>query len=240
MNGFIGWSRAVIGGMATILTVILLFIVISFVYFLFFHTISFIFFIGTIVFINLLVYFYIKIKGDYHVRAIKISEVNNLIGKRLIHYTNFINKDEFHRYKNTGFIKLFGNDRARANYRMRYKDKKKNFIWFHIENESKNGEPSFSSFMQAHYGESRPRKYKVIIEFNDIVNEKLYINPANGNILICAESIYVKAKVYEKFNWYQKKIYIKWALLSSICDPFYMIPVVYHQLVGIVLDKIKK
>src|SRR5690606_27170031 len=118
-----------------------------------------------------------------------------------------------------GRIKLYGNKSARSNYRMKYNEKNNSFIWFHQANTINSLEPDFDSFVESHFFEKKQRKYKVIIDFKDIKDKKIYINPVTRNILVSADIIYCEADLHKDFNWYNDRVYYR-AVLKSVLKTF--------------------
>ncbi len=184
-------------------------------------------------------YYYLKFNDKYHIRPIKAEEYQKVIGKKLIHYTDFVNEEQIEKHTKTGSIELFGNSNAKANYRMKRKDKTKKFVWFHTESDSIKNEPDFDSFAESHIGESIPRAYKVIIEVKNFKQEELFINPVNGNILVLGD-VKAPAIIESNFKWYNEKVYF-WSLISgSFVTFFLLIPVFCHQFWGLLLNWFNK
>ncbi|MCU5633651.1 hypothetical protein ACS2CQ_23275 [Bacillus cereus group sp. BceL295] len=183
-------------------------------------------------------YYYLKFSGKYHVRAITNEEYQEIKGRKLIHYTDFFYEEQLINYKQTGLINLIGNSSASSNYRMRYKDKCKKFVWFHIESESEKNEPYFSSFVENHFFEGVPRKYKILINAVDLKKEQLFINPANENVLVLGD-VLVKGRIEEKFNWYNDKLYFK-SVLGSAKYILILLPISGQQLLGNLINKLSK
>lgn len=160
--------------------------------------------------ILILIDLFYKKSNKYYVRKIKTNEIK---GKKLIHYSNRISDEDYEYYLATGKVKLNAIPSAKTNYVMRFKDKRKKYIWFHQE--EKDNEPSFHSFFFSHMHENVPRKYKVIIEADDINPSNIFIRPGNNNIIVLGD-IEVNARIETEFKYLNDKFYLKTLLLGSI------------------------
>lgn len=234
INGWRGWFRFIVMSIV-MYSAMGMFIYLG--YYLLYNSLNYNFltFLALIYIIVSLTYFYyLKQNDKYHIRPINEEEYKSIQGKNLIHYTDFFNTDQFNKYKKTGSIELIGNASARANYRMRYKDKTKKFVWFHLEGSLKEGEPEFNSFIENHITEGIKREYKIIIKVENFSRENLFINPVNKNILVLGD-VLTKGRVETDFYWYNDKIYFK-KLFSSVKDLLFIIPVGYHQFLGSLIN----
>lgn len=178
---------------------------------------------------------YYKRPNKYYVRKIKPEEIK---GKKLIHYSNLISKEDYEYYLATGKVKLKAIPSAKSNYVMRFKDKRKNYIWFHQE--EKDNEPSFHSFFFSHMHENVPRKYKVIIEADDINPSNIFIRPGNNNIIVLGD-IEVNARIETEFKYLNDKFYLKTLLWGSIATynpkSYYSS---FQQILGSLIDYYEK
>lgn len=93
---------------------------------------------------------------------------------------------------------------AKTNYVMKFKNKRKNYIWFHQEEQ--NMEPNFNSYYFSHMHENSPRKYKVIIRVSDLEKERMLVRPSNNNVIIMND-LEVPGIIYTKYNSYNTKFY---------------------------------
>ncbi|WP_144597931.1 hypothetical protein [Aeribacillus composti] len=193
----------------------------------------------TFIIIFLLYYNYLKYTDKFHIRPIKYEELKTYYGKKLIHYTNYLDDDAINNYHLTGNIRLIGNGNAKANYRMKCKDKSKKFVWFHVEDSINKNEPELESFLQSHLFESNPRKYKIVVNFEDVLDFPLFINPVNGNILVYGDAN-VPGILYKEFVWYTKRLYIKYILKYSFIIFLLYFPLKYHDFIGTMINKRRK
>ncbi|MEI2357877.1 hypothetical protein [Mesobacillus zeae] len=181
---------------------------------------------------------YIRYSNTYYIRKIKDDEWEKLLAKKLVHYTNYISDKNYKGFLQTGMIQLNGTSKAKSNYVMKFRDKQRPYVWFHTENPFNQGEPELQSFLFSHMFESKPRKYKVIIEPADLNREKVYIRPNNGNVIYSGD-LNVKARIDTSFNWYNDKLYLNtiiWpSIVSSISITTYLSA--SHQALGILMDK---
>jgi hypothetical protein len=93
---------------------------------------------------------------------------------------------------------------------MKFKNKRKNYIWFHQEEQ--NMEPNFNSYYFSHMHENSPRKYKVIIRVSDLEKERMLVRPSNNNVIIMND-LEVPGIIYTKYNSYNTKFYLKKCLM---------------------------
>ncbi|MCM3032917.1 MULTISPECIES: hypothetical protein [Bacilli] len=177
---------------------------------------------------------YIRRKNKYYAYRITKAEYEKLKEKKLIHYTNKINEQEFELYKQTGMIKLSAGISAKSNYIMKFKEKRNAFIWFHKEEIC--NEPGLHSFLFNHLHELQPRKYKVIIEPAHINKERILVRPDNQNIII-EDDLYIKATVETDFKWCNDKFYFKEIFFPTLYATRYVIYPKFHQLYGELKDK---
>lgn len=173
------------------------------------------------------------ISSKFYVKSINLDEPI-LKNKKLIHYSNRISKDEYEEYQRTGKIRIFGHSSAKSSYMMRFKDKRKPVIWFHLSKSLDDIEPDFLSFINTHFFEEK-RRYKVVVEIADIEKEGLFINPKNNNIIVVGD-LYVPATVKEDFKWFDDRLYLNEILYISFFGPFLDIHRAYHQMFGMVID----
>lgn len=182
---------------------------------------------------------YVRYSNTYYIRKIQDDEWEQILTRKIIHYTNYIADEEYKRFLTTGIISLNGSIKAESNYVMKIKDKRKPHVWFHVEDPLNPGEPDLKSFLFSHMHESTPRKYKVIIEPKELNKTNIFIRPSNGNN-IYAGNLAVKAQIETTFNWYNEKLYLKsiiWpSIISSITISTYLCS--FHQLLGKFMDKL--
>lgn len=146
-----------------------------------------------------------KLTDRYNIRPIREEERVLLSEKKLIHYTDNLGSVDEKYYSTTGKVRLLGNNNPVSNYRLKYRDKLRSFVWFHLEDQPE--EPYLRGFIESHGVESCPRKYKVITKFCDLQGRNIYINPVNKNILIEGD-LEVDGQLFTHFNWFDNKIYL--------------------------------
>ncbi|MFD2696065.1 hypothetical protein ACFSUE_20885 [Sporolactobacillus shoreicorticis] len=185
----------------------------------------------------LCVYMLLILSDRYYIRPIRDEEKNIFKNKKIIHYTNELTLEDENHYSITGRINLSGHSSAKSNYRLKYKDKFKSFVWFHLED--KMNEPYFRGFMEAHALENESRKYKVIANFRELEGKNIFINPTNNYILV-EGGIEIKGNLCTQFNWYDNKVYCLYMIKHSL----YLFPVMWldmaQQIIGSCLDERKK
>lgn len=148
---------------------------------------------------NLIFTTYYILSNKYYIRRLNEEEYANLLKKRLINYTNYIASWDEHK----DIIEIKGNASARSNYSMRWKDAKSPFVWFHQSGCTLN-EPDIEGFFSSHLCEA-PRKYKIIINPDNLERENIYIRPWDGSILYKGD-YRGKACVETRFKWYSGKV----------------------------------
>lgn len=179
----------------------------------------------------------IRVKKSYYVRKISDDEYKKLLGRKLIHYSNRLTEEEYRIYLNTGKITIKGSNSAKSNYVMKIKEKNDIFVWFHPEDKNNSNEPELYSFLYTHLIEKK-RKYKVIVNVEDVDRNRLYIRPDNGNILVKGD-LETEATIDTSFNWYTDKFYLKEIVLGTLRYSLLFHYYSYHRLIGRFLDKIQ-
>ncbi|WP_176584565.1 hypothetical protein [Priestia megaterium] len=176
VNGIIGWARAGVMFLTFILYVAIISLLSFKILGISLFSTALVYIIGSLIYYNLL-----KYTDKYHIRPIKDDKYKMFNGGKLVHYTEVIDEEKMKEYKQTGKLLLLGNSSAQSNYRMKYKDKTKKFVWFHTGNGALQEEPNIDSFLESHALESRPRKFKIVVDFEEVKDKTLYYNPTNGS-----------------------------------------------------------
>lgn len=183
--------------------------------------------------------FYLRKTNNFYVYPITSNEYEEIKDRHLIHYTNSISDEDYQYFLQTGKIRLKAKISAKTNYVMKFKNKRKNYIWFHQEEQ--NMEPNFNSYYFSHMHENSPRKYKVIIRVSDLEKERMLVRPSNNNVIIMND-LEVPGIIYTKYNSYNTKFYLKKLIIGGLLG--YIHPKVWlsslHQTYGIVVDFLLK
>jgi hypothetical protein len=196
---------------------------------------SFLIYLISIVVFVLAYEIYARVTNKYYIEPITHS-LEKINGRKLIHYTNKLTEEELAYYEKTGYVKLKGSTSARSNYVMKFRDKKKKFVWFHLENLIQKNEPNLQSFLFTHSVEKRPRKYKIIIDPIHLRKEVIYLRPDNNNIVVLGD-IEVPGKIETSFNWYNNKLYLRDLFKSELAIT--LLPFFYYslqQVIGSIID----
>ncbi|MCE4052125.1 hypothetical protein [Bacillus sp. Au-Bac7] len=179
--------------------------------------------------------FFLRKRCKYYAYPISNEEFDQLKNVRLIHYSNTMTEDDYEHYTKTGFVRLHAKKSAAKNYVMKFKDKRKEYIWFHQE--ETNEEPNFDSFIFTHAAENKPRKYKIIVELNTIPQERILLRPDNQNIIIIGD-LEIPGTIRKEFNFYNQELY-HWYLIKHKLELLNGLKVIYvgsHQAYGKLID----
>ncbi|MEF3308078.1 hypothetical protein PV433_04090 [Paenibacillus sp. GYB004] len=152
-------------------------------------------------------------------RPITHKEYEIYSGRNLVHFTDYLSKEDVKHFHYTNSIHLIANGSKKSNYSMNFADRSKKFVWFHLSDKDGSDEPHFNSFWFTHFTESSPRMYKLILPVTTFSKDRLYIRPSDKAIAV--EGDYVgQIRLMTSFPWYNKKIYFKKALHFSFKDSF--------------------
>jgi len=178
----------------------------------------------------------IRLSKCYYIRKISKEEYTRALGSKVIHYTDYISDEDYTEYLQCGKVKLRGTTRATSNYVMPYKGKQEPYVWFHPGDANYNNEPTIGSFMFTHALDN-PRKYKIVINFNELDKGKMYIRPDNKNIIIKG-NVYCRAVLETAFTWFDNKIHLKALLALGFKRCFLEVYQTTHKIIGKSLEKL--
>lgn len=170
---------------------------------------------------------YRKKNKETILRKITDAEWSELINKNAIHYRNEVTYVE-----SKMFLKAHYSQRT--NYQLPAAYRKCGFVWFHLSDPNNNREPALSSFLEAHYLEGQPRKYKLIFPIKDLPQERLYLHTSTGYILVMGD-LTARGEIETKFKWYNDRVYWK-VFVRTIFDLLFGLKFAYFQLIGAYKD----
>lgn len=147
-------------------------------------------------------------KGDF--RLLSEEEWQEFKNKNVIHYSNILDAKE-----GINDIVIPAHSSFKVNHLLPKEYRHKGFVWFHLCDDNVRNEPNLKSYLHAHFGEGNPRKQKLIVQFEQLPKENIYIHTKTGYIVVEGD-LKVTALVLNKFKWYNDKIYL-FHILSNVC-----------------------